>query len=187
MRDARSSVSEMDYTDTPLEDCRTGDEGAMLLFALDRVHRQFAWKSGALTSEQLGTRHPPSGVTVAATMVHLAKVEEMWTANAAGREPGPPVIGTDGEAHYDAEWQEAAKLPPEELYGLWYGTIARCRGEWTGLIADGGLDVHCTNDPGYVVNRRRRLVDILEENLLHTGQTSIIREAIDGLVGNDPP
>jgi len=54
-------------------------------------------------------------------------------------------------------------------------------------VADGGLDVHCTDDPGYVVNRRRRLVDILEENLLHTGQTSIIREAIDGLTGNDPP
>ena len=183
----RSSVSEMDYTDIPLEDCRTGDEGAMLLFALDRVHRQFAWKSGDLTSKQLGTKHPPSSVTVAGTMVHLAKVEEMWTAAAAGREPGAPVIATDGEAHYDAEWQEAPTLLPEELYGLWYGTMARCRQEWVGLIADRGLDVRCTDDPGYVVNRRRRLVDILEENLLHTGQTSIIREAIDGLVGNDPP
>jgi len=37
------------------------------------------------------------------------------------------------------------------------------------------------------VNRRRRLVDILEENLLHTGQTSVIREALDGSVGDDPP
>lgn len=177
----------MDYTDIPIEDCRVGDEGEMLLFALDRVHRQFAWKSGGLASEQLGAKHPPSGVTVAGTMVHLAKVEEMWTAGAAGREPGSPVIGTDGETHYDSEWQEAPTLPPEELYELWYGTIARCRQEWVGLITDGGLDVECTDDPGYVVNRRRRLVDILEENLLHTGQTSIIREAIDGLVGNDPP
>jgi hypothetical protein len=33
---------------------------------------------------------------------------------------------------------------------------------------------------------RRRLVHILEENLLHTGQTSIIGEAIDGLVGQRP-
>ncbi|QDP97219.1 DUF664 domain-containing protein [Microlunatus elymi] len=177
----------MDYTDIPLEDCRTGVEGAMLLFALDRVHRQFAWKSGGLTREQLGTKHPPSGVTIAGTMVHLAKVEEQWTAAAAGREPGPPVIGADGEEHYDAEWREAPKLSPEALYELWYGTIARCRQEWTALVADGGLDRECTDDPGYVVNRRRRLVDILEENLLHTGQTSIIRESIDGLVGNDPP
>lgn len=119
----------MDYTDIPLEDCPTGDEGAMLLFALDRVHRQFAWKSGGLTSEHLGTRHPPSGVTVAGTMVHLAKVEEMWTAAAAGREPGPPVIGTESYVGYDAEWQEAPTLPSRELYGLWYGTIAQCRQE----------------------------------------------------------
>lgn len=39
----------------------------------------------------------------------------------------------------------------------------------------------------YVMNRRRALTDILEENLLHTGHTSILREAIDGLTGNDPP
>lgn len=136
---------------------------------------------------QLGTKHPPSGVTIAGTMVHLAKVEEMWTASAAGRAPGSPVIGSDGEEHYDAEWQEAPTLPREELYSVWYGTIARCRQEWAGLVADGGLDVECTDDPGYVVNRRRRLVDILEEYLLHTGQISIIREAIDGLVGNRAP
>lgn len=39
----------------------------------------------------------------------------------------------------------------------------------------------------YVVNRRRALMDMLEENLLYTGQASVIREAVDGLVGNDPP
>lgn len=177
----------MHYEDIPYEDCPNGTEGELLLFALDRVHRQFAWKSGGLTSEQLGTKHPPSGVTVAGTMVHLAKVEEMWTASAAGRAAGLPVIGSDGKEHYDAEWQEAPTLPPEDLYSLWYGTIARCREEWAGLIADGGLDIECMDDPGYVVNRRRRLIDILEENLLHTGQSSMVREAIDGLVGNDPP
>jgi hypothetical protein len=30
-------------------------------------------------------------------------------------------------------------------------------------------------------------MDILEENLLHTGHASIVREAVDGLTGNDPP
>ncbi|QCR53776.1 hypothetical protein C1N80_09440 [Brachybacterium sp. SGAir0954] len=37
------------------------------------------------------------------------------------------------------------------------------------------------------LTRRGRLVDILEENLLHPGQASTVREAIDGLVGDDPP
>ncbi len=38
----------MDYTVIPFPDCPTGSEGELLLFALDRVHRQFAWKSGNL-------------------------------------------------------------------------------------------------------------------------------------------
>ena len=122
----------MHYKDIPYEDCPNGTEGELLLFALDRVHREFAWKSGGLTSEQLGTKHPPSGVTVAGTMVHLAKVEEMWTASAAGRAVGQPVIGADGEEHDNSEWQEVPRLPPEDLYSLWYGTITRCRQEWTG-------------------------------------------------------
>lgn len=177
----------MDYNDVPIEDCLRGGEGEMLLFALDRVHRQFAWKSGGLTQEQLGTRHPPSGVTIAGTIVHLAKVEEMWTASAAGRAPDPPTTGPEPSTACDAEWTTAAESPPEELYALWYETIGRCRREWSELVRDGGLDVLVQDDPEYQVSRRRRLVDILEENLLHTGQTSIVREAIDGLVGNDPP
>lgn len=177
----------MDYTDLPWEDCLTGGEEAMLLFALDRVHRQFSWKTGGLDARQLGMRHPPSGVTIAGTVLHLAKVEEMWTAEAAGRPPGAPVVGDDGEAHHGTEWRDAPTLRPDELYGIWYDTVRRCRREWSGLMADGGLDVLYLDDPGYVVNRRRRLTDILEENLLHTGQTSIIREAIDGSTGNDPP
>lgn len=177
----------MDYTDIPLTDCLLGGEDEMLLFALDRVHRQFAWKSGGLTQEQLGMRHPPSGVTIAGMMVHLAKVEEKWTASAAGRAVGWPVTAEAPWAGYDAEWEAAPHAAPEELYELWYGTIARCREEWGELVRDGGLDVPCEDDPGYRVNRRRRLLDNLEENLLHTGQTSLVREAIDGLVGNDPP
>ena len=177
----------MDYTDIPLTDCLRGGEGEMLLFALDRVHRQFAWKSGGRTQEQLGRRHPPSGVTIAGTMVHLAKVEEQWTASAAGREVGPPVTASAPWAGDGTEWQAAPHADPQELYELWYGTVARCRAEWEGLVRDGGLDVACEDDPGYRVNRRRRLLDILEENLLHTGQISLVREAVDGLVGNDPP
>jgi hypothetical protein len=30
-------------------------------------------------------------------------------------------------------------------------------------------------------------VDLLEENLLHNGHASLLREAVDGLTGNDPP
>lgn len=50
----------MDYTAIPFADCPHGTEGELLLFALDRVHRQFAWKSGGLDAEQLRQQHEPS-------------------------------------------------------------------------------------------------------------------------------
>lgn len=166
----------MDYTDIPFADCPDGTEGELLLFALDRVHRQFAWKTGGLDAGQLRQRHPPSKLTPAWLIQHLTKVEADWTARAEGRES--PLAGIDWDP---VTWQ------PDQLYALWYRTIERTRRTWVTLIDD-GLDATLPwGGDDYVVNRRRALVDILEENLLHTGQASILRESIDGLVGNDPP
>ena len=166
----------MDYKDIGWTDCPTGSEGELMLFSLDRVHRQFAWKSGGLTAEQLHQQHRPSELTLAWLIRHLIGVETDWTARAEGH----PERRTP-----DVDWDTVSQRP-DELYALWYRTIACTRRSWTRLI-DEGLDSTVTWDGDYVVNRRRALTDILEENLLHTGQASIIREAIDGLVGNDPP
>ncbi len=166
----------MDYTAIPLSDCPDGTEGEVLLFALDRVHRQFAWKSGGLTADQLRQRHPPSALTMAWLIEHLTRVEADWTAKAEGR--------THEATLDDVDWDALTDLP-DELYALWYRTIDRTRQAWVAMSND--LDATVPWGDDYVVNRRRALTDILEENLLHTGHTSILREAIDGLTGNDPP
>jgi hypothetical protein len=41
-------------------------------------------------------------------------------------------------------------------------------------------------DPDWMTNRRRILIDLLEEYLKHTGHADVLREAVDGLRGNDP-
>ncbi|MBM7785094.1 mycothiol transferase [Tenggerimyces flavus] len=167
----------MDHTDIPFAECATGTEGEMLLFALDRVHRQFAWKTGGLPVEQMLQKHPPSELTLAWLVQHLTRVEADWTARAQGR---------DGdETLADVDW-DALAHEPDELRALWFQTIARTRQAWTVMATDLDTVVPWYGDD-YHVNRRRVLVDILEENLLHTGQTSIVREAVDGLTGNDPP
>jgi Protein of unknown function (DUF664) len=167
----------MDYKQIPYADSQTGTEGELLLFALDRVHRQFAWKTGGLTAEQLGRKHPPSKLTLAWLVQHLTRVESDWTARAEGR--------SHEEALDNVDWDA---LTPDQLYALWYETIDRTRRSWAAMVQGDGLDVVISwGGDDYQVNRRRALVDILEENLLHTGQTSIVREAVDGLTGNDPP
>ncbi len=171
----------MNYSDLPFADCQQGSEGELLLFTLDRVHRQFAWKTGDLTAEQLRRQHPPSALTLAGLIKHLTYVEADWTADAHGQ-PHPPRDSDENE------WTSAITDDPDELYARWYDTVARCRQTWAETIANDELGAtFAWRSEDYVVNRRRALMDIIEECLLHTGQASIVREAIDGLVGNDPP
>ena len=107
---------------------------------------------------------------------------------AAAPEPiGSPGAAPEPGVASGAEWQGALAARPEELDALWCATISRCRRERGEMVRDGGLDVLVQDDPECQVNRHRRLVDILEEHLLHTGQTPIVREVIDALVGEDPP
>jgi hypothetical protein len=75
----------MEWRDLPIDHCPRGGEVETLQFALDRVRRQFAWKTGGLTAEQLRRRHAPSSMTLAGLVKHMAFVEDGFTARAADR------------------------------------------------------------------------------------------------------
>ncbi len=65
---------------------------------------------------------------------------------------------------------------------------ARARG-WLRSSRDGGLDqpVAAHDAEGNHANLRRLLCDLVEEYGRHTGHADLIREAVDGRVGEDPP
>jgi hypothetical protein len=56
-------------------------------------------------------------------------------------------------------------------------------------LADGGLDqlVHLSWPDGRHASLRRLMRDLIEEYGQHTGHADLLREAVDGLVGEDPP
>ena len=56
-------------------------------------------------------------------------------------------------------------------------------------MADGGLDqlVHVAWPDGRHASLRRLVFDLVEEYGRHTGHADLLREAVDGLVGEDPP
>ena len=60
---------------------------------------------------------------------------------------------------------------------------------WAAALAQGGLDqpTKFTPESGEGRNLRRVLVDLHEEYARHVGHADLLREAIDGLVGEDPP
>jgi hypothetical protein len=52
-----------------------------------------------------------------------------------------------------------------------------------------GLDqlVHASRSDGRHPSLRRLLCDLIEEYGRHTGHADLLREAVDGVVGEDPP
>ena len=95
----------------------------------------------------------------------------------------------DWDADPDWEWHSAADDTPEQLMTLWQGAVARSRSAVNEALADGGLDHLATGIqlPGEAPSLRRIMIDLIEEYARHVGHADLIRESVDGLLGEDPP
>ena len=173
------------------EPSRQPGEVEMLLFALERSRAQFAWKVGGLDADALHRAHPPSSMTLGGLVKHLAGVEERQMAlTFTGRRPAPPWDTMDPGDDPDFEWRTSLEDSPEELYSLWSSAVERSRAVTAEALAtEGALDqeVAIPFVEGELPNVRRMLVDLHDEYARHVGHVDLFREAIDGLVGEDPP
>ena len=149
-----------------------GDEAAAIIGAVERQRATLAWKCGGLDEEGMRATTVTSTITLGALLKHLALVEDnTFTRRIGGLDIGAPWNEVDWDANPDWEWRSAAEDSPEELMTRWRDAVARSR-----IALDG-------NSP----NLRRVLFDTLEEYARHVGHADIIRESIDGLVGEDRP
>jgi hypothetical protein len=168
-----------------------GDETATLLGSLERQRAIVAWKCGGLDAAGLRATLPPSTITLGGLLKHLALVEDdYFTRRLHGRELGPPWDTMDWDADPDREWHSAAEDTPEELRALWGDAVARSRSAIDEALADGSLDrlaTGITDSHGEAPSLRRILIDIIEEYARHAGHADLIRESVDGVVGEDPP
>jgi hypothetical protein len=167
-----------------------GTEVEQLLGALERMRATFRWKADDLDAVGLSARVGASTMTIGGLLKHLAAAEDyMFTAKMRGEPIGAPwdALGWDGEDDWSFTWS-TEEHTPAELYALWDGATGRSRARVALALADGGLDqpVHI-GWGGQHANLRRLVCDLLEEYGRHTGHADLIREAIDGRVGEDPP
>ena len=168
-----------------------GDETATLLGAMERERAIFAWKCGGLDAAGLRATLAPSTITLGGLLKHLALVEDdYFSRRLLGRELGPPWDTVDWDADPDWEWHSAAEDTPEQLQALWQDAVVRSRSAVTEALADGGLEQLAkgiTDSRGESPSLRRILIDLIEEYARHVGHADLIRESVDGLVGEDPP
>jgi len=167
-----------------------GDEIDTLVGSLERQRRTLAWKCGDLDAIGLNAKLASSSMTLGGLLKHLALVEdEYFSGRLLGQKLGSPWDAVDWETDPDWEWHSAAEDTPEQLYALWQEAVARSRSAVTEALADGGLDRLAlrTWPDGRAPSLRRILIDLIEEYGRHVGHADLIRESVDGLVGEDPP
>lgn len=175
----------------PWEPPFDGTESEHLLGALERQRATFRWKADGLDEAGLSATVGASSLTLGGLLKHLACCEDEITGQKlSGAGYGPPWAGmaqyqgSPGSYTFDTTGMSST-----DLYELWGAAVDRSRARLRSAIANGGLDqqVALGADDGFVISLRRLLVDFVEEYARHTGHADLIREAIDGRVGEDPP
>ena len=152
--------------------------------------RRSGGRRTASTPPGCATGIGPSALTLGGLLKHLAAQEDYTFAVQAAARPmpsrGPASAGT---ADHDWEFASAADDTPEELYALYDGAVARSRAR----LADGARRRR-PRPAGRRAPTTRRTpacagssVDLVEEYGRHTGHADLLREAVDGRIGEDPP
>jgi uncharacterized damage-inducible protein DinB len=156
-----------------------------LLGFLDYQRATLAWKCAGLDGAGLRATVAPSTLTLGGLLKHLAHVEDSWcSCSLSGRDPAPPWDAVDWQA--DPEWdlRTAATDSPEALWSLWRAAVARSRDLVVLALADGGLDQPSRRAyDGQVISLRWILFHLVEEYARHNGHADLLRQAVDGEVG----
>ncbi|QIV84090.1 mycothiol transferase [Mycolicibacterium frederiksbergense] len=176
--------------DPPWEPPLAGTEEQHLVGALERLRMTFRWKADGLDPAALGSAIGASSLTLGGLLKHLARAEAQRFGPDLDDAPmGAPWDAADWDSDPDWDFTSAAQDSPAELYALWDRSVVQSRARLAAALADGGLDqLVCIAWPdGSRASLRRSVCDLIEEYGRHTGHADLLREALDGRVGEDPP
>jgi uncharacterized damage-inducible protein DinB len=164
-----------------------GDELTLLTQYLDYQRATLLQKCAGLSQQQLGQRHPPSTLTLAGLLKHMALVEDGWFWDRMGRHPLPePFASVDWDADPDFEFRTALDDEPAELVGMYEAACERSRQ----VVRDvGDLDARSSwirrqLGQDRPVTLRWTLLHMIEETARHNGHADLLREAVDGVTGD---
>jgi uncharacterized damage-inducible protein DinB len=157
----------------------TADEKESLYVALDRHRDAVLWKLEGLGDEDLRRPMVPSGTNLLGVVKHLGACEYGWFCDTFGREHEPlPFDEDDPEADLRVE--------PDETTADVLAFYDRARKAADQVIADLEVEDTGTAWSGGTVTLRWVLIHMIEETARHAGHVDILRELIDGAIGDHP-
>jgi uncharacterized damage-inducible protein DinB len=160
-------------------------ERDMMMAWLTYHRRTLARKIDGLTGEQAVSRSTVSQLTLLGLVRHMTEVERGWIAEEFGDGYGtpagpaelPPLYSRPGAPDADFEELDPGRL--DQDVAEWLAEIDRT----DRIVAGRSLDDATSNARRGPISLRWILWHVFEEYARHNGHADIIREAIDGSVG----
>ena len=155
-------------------------EREMLDAWLDYHRATLAVKCEGLTDDQLRARAvPPSSLSLLGLVRHMGEVERSWFRRVLGGEQAPPRYYSDENP--DGDFDDVAGAGVAEAFGYWRDECAHARER---VAAAPSLDETGTGRRGEAYSLRWIMVHMIEEYARHNGHADLLRERIDGTVGD---
>ncbi|HEU5417615.1 MAG TPA: DinB family protein [Streptosporangiaceae bacterium] len=157
-----------------------GERGTVLRY-LRRYRLTMEMKCADLDAAQLARQSvPPSTMSLLGLIRHMADVERHWFRRVMARSDAPPLYWS--EELPAADWLGAVADPAvvDDAWRAWRDEVAFAEK----FVADSAdLGVRGINQDGTSVELRSVLVHMIEEYARHCGHADLLRERIDGRVG----
>lgn len=155
----------------------SGEEKELLMLFLQNQREILLWKLEGLTDEQMQQTHAPSSLTLIGIVKHLTRVEGNWLQQDL---LGPDVVQLDS---VEDEWHLEPGETCAEIVARYQAACAKS----DEIVAPLSLET-VLSDPHPLqagVTLRWTLMHMIEETARHLGQADLIRESIDGMVGQN--
>ena len=155
-------------------------EREMLDAWLDYHRATLAVKCEGLTDDQLRAQAvPPSSLSLLGLVRHMGEVERSWFRRVLSGEQAPPRYYSDENP--DGDFDDVADAVVADAFGYWRDECAYARER---VAAAPSLDVTGTGRQGEGYSLRWIMVHMIEEYARHNGHADLLRERIDGTVGD---
>jgi dienelactone hydrolase/uncharacterized damage-inducible protein DinB len=150
---------------------------------LDLQRQTMLAKAAGLDQDEMARRLPSSTLSLGGLLYHLALVEESWMeVRFLGREMPEPWSGVDFDTDPEWEFRTGGELDPEAVRQRYREACERSRQ----VVAQAGGPDQLSAKPrwdGRPFPLRWVLLHLIEETARHIGHADLLREAIDGSVG----
>ena len=158
----------------------TSDERTMLVEFLDYFRTVLERKVYGLDEQQVRTRVAASSIDLLGLVRHLAEVERWWFRCVFTAEVDTGIFGDDDP---DIDWHHTSDDTLAEALHHWHAEVDRAREVVKAAPSLDAIAALRTTTRGDI-SLRWILVHMIEEYARHVGHADLIREAIDGSVGD---